>query len=169
MPKKNDSSSDDDGGGGLTKDALPGWIWNPRSFIFKRITEFFVVAVVTAVSGVGQAILDGFLWVRRAFVDAGDAIAGSGAYIGGGALSIVVSIERFANAITQMAGPLALPVWIVIIAVAGLVVFRLVKAGIAFIPFVGPGLKTLLFGAYASAVLTLLVAVLELVGGGAYA
>lgn len=167
-PRDPDGTSGE-GGGGLSMTDLPSWIWSPRSFIFKRISEFVIVAVLTFVSGVGEAIVDAALTVRGWFVNAGGAVGGSFAFVGGGALELVLWVRGLVAAINQAAGPLAFVVWGLIIAVTIVVLWRLGKVLITAIPFVGPELRELFLGAYLIGALGLLTAALELVGVVGYA
>lgn len=146
---------------------LPPWLNNPKSYIYKRITEFIVATVVGFAARLGERILEAWLMVRGWFVDAGTAVSGGFGYVGGGVVGTVVGFANTATGITEAAGPLGWVVWIIIFAAIGALLYRLGRAILNAIPFAGPSIDTLLFRAVSIGAIGLVArAGLELVGGG---
>lgn len=147
------SDGDGGGGGGLNRVVLPGWIFNlktlaevgPATFVRKRIVEFLVATVVTFFSGLGNMIFQAFLWVRDALTGGGAEVVEGFGYVGGFAIGGARAVGGLARFITEISGPLAPVIWIIIIALIGVVLWRLGRALMDSIPVLS-GVETFLFG-----------------------
>lgn len=146
------NSNGDDGGGS----ALPDWLDNlkviatadggPVAWVRRRITEFIVGLAVGTAARVGATTLGAWLWIRSAITDAGAAVGGSFAYIGGGGLWLSAKIGSVFIGVNEFLGPFAIFVWVALGVGFAVVIYYLGRALIAAIPTIGTALETLLPG-----------------------